>query len=49
MKDVFYLAATLVLLFAVFAPEQVGSWMQAVDTARFSCDTMQCWDSEAYH
>jgi hypothetical protein len=49
MREVFYLVAILVMLVTVFAPEAVGSWMQAVDTARFSCDTEQCWDPEAYH
>ena len=49
MRDLFYLVAIVVLLFAVFAPGQVGSWMQAVDTARFSCETMQCWDETVTH
>jgi hypothetical protein len=49
MRDVFYFVATVVLIVAVFAPEQAGMWLQYVDTARFSCDTEQCWDPEAYH
>lgn len=49
MREVFYLVATIVLVSAVFAPEGVGTWLQAVDTARFSCDTQLCWDETVTH
>jgi hypothetical protein len=49
MRDLFYFVAVVLLIIAVVDPEAVGSWMQAEDTAQFSCDTEQCWDPEAYY
>lgn len=49
MREVFYLVATIVLVSAAFAPEGVGLWLQYVDAARFSCDTMPCWDESITH
>jgi hypothetical protein len=49
MREVFYFVATVVLIVAVFAPEQAGMWLQYVDAARYGCDTMPCWDESITH
>jgi hypothetical protein len=49
MREVFYLVATIVLVATVILPSTVGTWLQAVDTARFSCDTQPCWDETITH
>jgi hypothetical protein len=49
MREVFYFVATVILVTSAFAPEGVGRWLQYVDTARFSCETVQCWDETVTH
>lgn len=46
MRELFYFVAALILIAASFAPEGVGQWLQAVDTARYGCETMACWNTE---
>jgi hypothetical protein len=36
MRDIFYGAILLVLLFVIMEPEQFGAWLQKVDMVRYT-------------